>query len=241
MPVRCGILSLHDPVARSSQRWQGPRVGVPGTKLLGYMLAGFTVLAASITIPIFACRGADPKLDDLGAVPAFTLTDERGRTFTEEALRGHPTIVDFVFTRCDTICPVVSARMRHMQDVLGDHKAEAIKLLSITVDPAYDTPEKLAAYAQRFTAEPTKWRFVTGPVDKVRKLVEGPFMNSMIDEGLTPSGAPAISHNGYFVLVDGNLHIRGVYDSGDMQRLDDLNHHARFLARTESRSYKFGD
>jgi len=214
---------------------------VPGKRLLLYLLGGFIALAATFSIPMFACRNPDPKLDDLGPVPAFTLTDEQGHVFTEEALRGHPTIVDFVFTRCDTICPVVSARMERMQEVLGDRKAEDVKLLSISVDPAYDTPDKLRIYAQRFHAIPTKWKFLTGPVDKVRALVEGPFMNSMINEGLTPSGAPAISHNGYFVLVDGDLHIRGVYDSADATRLDELNHHARYLARTHNRSYKFGD
>ena len=62
---------------------------------------------------------------------------------------------------------------------------------------------------------------------------------AILNEGLTPSGAPAISHNGYFVLVDANLVIRGVYDSSDIKKLDELMHHARYLARM-SRSYKFG-
>ena len=212
-----------------------------GKKLLGILLVMFIALAASFAIPMFACRAADPKLDDLGAVPAFNLTDNTGQVFTEEALRGHPTIIDFVFTRCDTICPVVSARMQRLQESLLDRKADSIKLISITVDPEHDTPEKLAEYAARFSAKPEKWRFLTGPKDKVRALVEGPFMNSMINEGLSPSGAPAISHNGHFVLVDGDLHIRGVYDSADVTRIDELNQHARFLARVgEGRSYKFG-
>ncbi|MBA3462414.1 MAG: SCO family protein [Deltaproteobacteria bacterium] len=216
-------------------------MSVRGKKLLGIMLAMFIVLGASFAIPMFACRAPDPKLDDLGTVPAFTLTDNTGQVFTEEALRGHPTIIDFVFTRCDTICPVVSARMQRLQEGLLDRKADSIKLISITVDPAHDTPEKLAAYAARFSAKPEKWRFLTGPTDKVRALVEGPFMNSMINEGLTPSGAPAISHNGHFVLVDGDLKIRGVYDSADVTRIDELNQHARYLARVgEGRSYKFG-
>ena len=230
--------------ASANLRWicQGPGVAVSGRKLLLACLAVFIVIAAGISIPIFWCRGGEPALEDYGVVPAFTLTDERGHEFTEEALRGHPTIIDFVFTRCDTICPIVSARMEELQERILDRRAESIKILSITVDPAYDTPEKLAAYAERFHARPDKWRFVTGPVDKVRALVEGPFMNLMRNEGLTPSGAPSISHNGHFVLVDGDLHIRGLYDSNDIQRLEELNHHARFLARTGAgRGYKFGE
>lgn len=216
-------------------------MGLPGNKLLLYLLAGFVVLAASFSIPMFACRNPDPKLDDLGTVPAFDLVDETGHVFTEEALRGHPTVIDFVFTRCDSICPVVSGRMAGMQERWGDPKAERIKIVSISVDPAYDTPAKLAAYAESFGAKPDKWRFLTGPLPKVKALVEGPFMNSMQQEGVSAAGAPQISHSGYFVLVDGDLHIRGVYDSRDQNRLDELDHHARFLARTgEGRSYKFG-
>lgn len=219
----------------------GPAVAIRGKQLLLACLGVFVVITLAICIPIFWLRGGEPQLEDYGVVPAFQLVDERGQPFTEQALRGHPTIIDFVFTRCDTICPIVSARMQKMQDHLLDRRAESIKIISITVDPAHDTPEKLAAYAERFGARPDKWRFLTGPVDKVRALVEGPFMNSMKSEGLTPSGAPAISHNGYFVLVDQNLHIRGLYDSNDTQRLDELNRHARFLARTGGgRSYKFG-
>ncbi len=232
-------------LARGANRGRichGPAVAVSGRKLLLACLGVFTLIALAISIPIFWIRGGEPKLDDYGVVPAFNLVDERGHVFTEEGLRGHPTIIDFVFTRCDTICPVVSARMANLQEHILDRRADSIKLLSITVDPANDTPEKLAAYAERFRARPEKWRFLTGPVDKIRALVEGPFMNSMLNEGLTPSGAPAISHNGYFVLVDADLHIRGLYDSNDIQRLDALNHHARFLARTGAgRGYKFGE
>jgi len=213
---------------------------ISGRKLLiGLLVIFLFAVVPAVIVPTLVCREDAVKLPDLGMVPAFALTDERDLVFTEEGLRGHPTIVNFVFTRCDTICPIVSAKMEKVQERLSDRRAESIKLVSISVDPAYDTPAKLAAYAVRFNARPDKWRFLTGSVDKVRALVEGPFMNSMINEGVTPSGAPAISHNGYFVLVDGNLMIRGVYDSNDVKKLDEMMRHARYLART-TRSYKFG-
>jgi len=214
--------------------------GIPGRKLLiGLLLVFLFAVLPAIVIPTLMCRTAPPALPDLGTVTPFALTDERGLVFTEEGLRGHPTIVNFVFTRCDTICPVISLKMERLQHKLSDRRAESIKLVSISVDPKHDTPAKLAEYAQRYNARPEKWRFLTGDPEKVRALVEGPFMNSMMSEGLTPSGAPAISHNGYFVLVDANLVIRGVYDSSDIHKLDELMRHARFLART-TRSYKFG-
>lgn len=215
---------------------------ISGKKLLlGLLAVLLLAVIPGILVPTLVCRETELKLPDLGKVDAFDLVDEQGRRFTEEALRGHPTIVDFIFTRCDTICPVITMKMQRLQDKLLDRKADSIKILSISVDPANDTPEKLAAYAAKYKALPDKWRFVTGDVDKVKALVEGPFMNSMMQEGFTKSGAPQISHNGYFILVDGDLTIRGIYDSNSVQKLDELQHHARYLARTGSgRSYKFG-
>ena len=214
--------------------------GIAGKKLLVGLLGIFlAAVIPAVILPTLVCNNDGIELPDLGTVPAFALTDERGLPFSEDGLRGHPTIVNFVFTRCDTICPVLSMKMEKLQERLSDRRAEDIKLVSISVDPKHDTPAVLAAYAEQFHARNDKWRFLTGEPEKVRALVEGPFMNSMMSEGLTPSGAPAISHNGYFVLVDANLKIRGVYDSSDIQKLDSLMHHARFLART-SRGYKFG-
>lgn len=215
--------------------------GISGKKLLLALLAIFVVATVpTIIVPTLACRQNAYDLPDLGTVPAFSLVDDQGQVFTEQALRGHPTIVDFVFTRCDTICPVISARMARMQEKLSDRRAESIKLVSISVDPLHDTPEKLAAYGAKFQARPDKWRFLTGPVDGIKRLVEGPFMGLMKVEGLSSSGAPAISHSGYFILVDADLTIRGVYDSAELPKLEEMMRHARYLARTSSNTYKFG-
>jgi protein SCO1/2 len=185
-----------------------------------------------VLVPTLLCRRPDPKLDDLGPVGTFALVDERGQAFTEDALRGHITIANFVFTRCDTICPITSAKMQRIQDKTFDVGA-AIKLVSFSVDPAYDTPARLTAYAQRFGADPTRWRFVTGDPAKMHALVEGPMMMSMQNQGVTVTGAPAIAHNGHFLLIDKIGEIRGAYDSGDLPRLDEMIHDARFLARTQ--------
>jgi protein SCO1/2 len=213
------------PLVRSTVRVPGPRL------LVALLVILVAAVVPAIVMPTVMCRRTDPVLDDLGAVGSFTLTDERGEPFSDAALRGHVTIVSFLFTRCDTICPVTTMKMARLQEGTFDAGAR-IKLASFSVDPAYDTPARLAVYAQRYHADPTRWRFVTGPVDDVRRLVEGPFMNSMASEGVTPSGAPAISHSGYFLLVDGNAHIRGAYDSGELTRLDELVRDARFLVRT---------
>ncbi|HWU87620.1 MAG TPA: SCO family protein [Kofleriaceae bacterium] len=236
-----GEANLSGPPSASQPGAAGSRrPGIPGRRLLFALLVIFLVaVIPSIVVPTLMCAPSPPELRNLGDVPAFSLTDERGEPFTEEALRGHPTIVSFVFTRCDTICPVITMKMHLLQEKTADRKGAAIKLLSISVDPEYDTPPRLLEYATRHEADFTRWRFLTGPKPAVRALVEGPFMNSMLEQGVTASGAPAISHSGYLALVDGDLQIRGVYDSNDIQALETLMRDARYLARTH-RSYKFG-
>jgi protein SCO1/2 len=119
-------------------------------------------------------------------------------------------------------------RMARVQEqVLLD---EHVRLLSISVDPAYDTPERLAAYAASYRANPTKWRWVTGAPDKIHALVEQGFLASMERDGVQKNGAPSIAHAGYFMLVDGDLHLRGTYSTSDF-RIDDLVRDARRLAR----------
>jgi protein SCO1/2 len=205
---------------------------IPGRRLLFGLLVVFLVaVVPSIIVPTLMCRPEQKLLPDLGAVGSFSLVDQTGQPFTESAMAGHVSIVSFIFTRCDTICPVISMKMQRIQEKTFD-VGDAVKLVSFSVDPQYDTPERLAEYAKRYQAEPERWRFVTGPYDKVHALIEGPFMTSMLRAGDRPSGVPDIQHGGYFLLVDPQLHIRGMYDSNVINQLDALMHDARYLART---------
>ncbi|HEX5059434.1 MAG TPA: SCO family protein [Kofleriaceae bacterium] len=205
---------------------------VPGRRLLFGLLVVFLVaVVPSIVVPTLMCRPEHKALPDLGEVPAFTLTDQTGQPFSDEALRGKVSIVSFIFTRCDTICPVISMKMARIQEKTFDIGRD-IKLLSFSVDPNYDTPERLAAYAKKYGADPERWRFVTGPYDKVHSLIEGPFMTSMLRVEDRPSGVPDIQHGGYFLLMDTKMHIRGVYDSDIINQLEALMRDARYLVRT---------
>ncbi len=205
-----------------------------GRKVLLTML-GVLLMAVvpAVVLPTMLCRPPPLVLEDYGELPAFVLRDETDHEFTQEALRGHVTIVNFIFTRCESICPVTSMKMHKLQEKTA-MAGDAIKLLSFSVDPSYDTPARLAAYASRFTADPARWRFVTGPIETIRALVQGPMMQSMEQTGITATGAPDIAHNGHFLLIDTQLHIRGLYDSQEVQRLDAMVRHARYLARTAS-------
>ncbi len=223
---------------RPAEPWQIPLVETPAPKpklsgrrllllLLGLLLV--TVVPA-VVLPTLMCRPEDPTLDDLGAVPPFAFTDHLGRATGNEVFQGHVSIVSFIFTRCESICPVTAMKMERIQEATKDLGGK-LKLLSFSIDPAYDTPARLAEYAQRFKADPERWRYFTGPVEEMRAFVEGPFMTSMMVVGQTPSGAPDVAHSGHFFLVDKRGHIRGTYDSSDLPRLELMKRHARYLAR----------
>jgi len=225
------------PRAFRAQICHGAPVSDPASSLSGrrtlLVMVVIVAIAAvpAVVVPMVLLREKPPHLDDYGVIPAFSLVDERGQAFTEQALHGKATIVSFLFTRCDLECPVTSMKMANIQDkVLLD---DGVKLLSITVDPAYDTPERLAAYAAKFHADPTKWRFVTGAPDAVMALIRRGFMLYTAPDGtLQKNGAPSIAHRGDFFLLDGDLHLRGTFEHNDITRIDALIRAARYLART---------
>lgn len=103
-------------------------------------------------------------------LPALQLTDSRNTTIDIAALldSDEPTVVNFIFTSCTTICPIMSATFMQAQKQLGV-EAERIRWISVSVDPEYDTPERLRAYAQRFDAGPN-WHFLTGELEQIVAL-----------------------------------------------------------------------
>lgn len=101
------------------------------------------------------------------AVPDVTLVDEAGRSVRlRELLAGEePVMVNFIFTTCQVICPVMSRIFAGVQRELGAEAAR-VRLVSISIDPEQDTPERLRAYAARFGAGPG-WTFLTGRTQDV--------------------------------------------------------------------------
>jgi protein SCO1 len=100
-------------------------------------------------------------------IPDVALTSDKGeRKRMLELMNGDkPVMLNFIFTTCTTICPVLSASFTQVQDILGK-ESEQIAMISITIDPEYDTVEKLSDYAGRFNAG-DQWDFFTGKLSDV--------------------------------------------------------------------------
>ena len=200
--------------------------------LLGLIVA---IVVPTVVLPTMIFPPASPTLDDHGVLPPFSLVDHTGAELSDGSLRGQVTIVNFIFTRCDTVCPVTTAKMRTVQERTAN--VPAIKLVSISVDPAHDTVAVLAEFATLHGADPARWRFARGDMTALKALVEQGMRVGFDDLGRkTASGAPDITHSGHFVLLDQDLHLRGYYDSDDWPKIERLMKHARYLVRRGPRA-----
>jgi cytochrome oxidase Cu insertion factor (SCO1/SenC/PrrC family) len=105
-------------------------------------------------------------------IPDAAVEDQDGRklSFYRDLVRGRTVAIDFVFTDCSTFCRPVTANLRAVQQQLGDRIGKDISLISISVDPANDTPARLKSFAAEFDAEPG-WTFVTGDKPEVDRLL----------------------------------------------------------------------
>lgn len=103
--------------------------------------------------------------------PDASLVDQGGRAarLLSDVVRDRIVVMDFVFTTCTTVCPLLSGIMTGVQQGLGD--AEDVALVSVTVDPARDTPARLEAYARRWRAG-SRWTFLTGEREAVKGVLQ---------------------------------------------------------------------
>ena len=152
-----------------------------------------------------------PTLVAYGAVPPFTLIDHAGQAVSRDSLRGSVWVANFIFTRCAGQCPMMSAEMAQLATAID--REDAVKMVSFTVDPAWDTPEVLARYAQAYQAAPGQWHFVTGDQEAIWRLCREGFRLAVGDGDGTPQ--EPITHSVRVVLVDPAGIIRGTYDATD--------------------------
>ena len=171
-----------------------------------------------------AAAGELPVLFD---APPFALTDQDGKPFGRDDLRGKTWVADFVFTHCPGACPKMTMRMAGLQKAAPDPD---VHFVSFSVDPERDTPAVLKQYAQNYDADPNRWHFLTG--DKAAMFATARGMKLTAE----PAGVlgPEIAHAEKFLLVDGQGRVRGVYDSKDEDDMKRLAADAAALANRQA-------
>jgi len=160
-----------------------------------------------------------------GDAPEFHLIERSGKTVSRVDLAGSVWVADFIFTRCQGMCPLLSTRMAMLQQHLQKNPTgRRVYLISFSVDPEWDTPERLQEYAKRYHADPASWLFLTGPVEVVTQLITQGFHLAVARAPLDAqtSATEPIVHSDRLILIDPAAHIRGYYhcmDQEDFERL----------------------
>lgn len=168
------------------------------------------VAALLLVFALCACRGKD-ALPDYGKMPGFVLRDHRGMVVRDTDLHGRVLIVDFIFTSCPDVCPLLTEQLVSLRKRLPD--VSPIAYVSFSVDPEHDTPEKLQAFARAHRADFANWYFLTGPLADVREVVTKGFKQAMEIEPQQPGKPRNVLHGSHFVLVDRAGTLRGFFRS----------------------------
>ena len=179
-----------------------------------------------------------PKLPPvLGTIENFELTDANSKALQFDSFKGSVVVVNFIFTSCNHVCPMLSEQMAKIQSRLVGI-GPAIQLLSISVDPERDTPEKLRAYSERFKANPRVWHFATGPLETIEKVVMSGFkmaIQTKAEAGEDPS-LFEITHGENFVIVDPMGQIRAYKHAGTMEDINDIIRTVAILANSSPKA-----
>jgi cytochrome oxidase Cu insertion factor (SCO1/SenC/PrrC family) len=132
---------------------------------------------ANSTANSTANNAAGPETEAAGTasllrIPDATVYNQNGRrlNFYTDLVKGKTVAINFIFTTCTTICPPLTATFRRVQQQLGERAGSDITLISISVDPTIDTPERLYDFAAKFKAGPG-WTFVTGDKAEIDSLL----------------------------------------------------------------------
>ncbi|NQV78558.1 MAG: SCO family protein [Lutibacter sp.] len=183
-------------------------------------------------LPIFNPKDVNPKLVHESLrnkgrnhkVADFELINQNGKTITLEDYKGKIYVADFFFTRCMTICPVMTNNIGKLQEVFKNDND--IKFLSLSVTPEMDSVPILREYADKKGVIDAKWNITTGDKKHIYNLARKSYF-TVLDEG--DGGLQDFIHTENFVLVDKKRQIRGYYDGTDNEDIRRLIADIRIL------------
>jgi len=169
--------------------------------------------------PIVKVADAQDSIDEaLFDAPAFDLIDPDGKPFGSKDLMGKPYAVMFFFSECQGVCPGMTGRMKHLQSQV---EGTDVQIVSFTVDPINDTPEKLAGHRAAIGADGTRWHLLTGTPEQMIAVAKGFNL---------PYDSP-VNHSSAFLLVDRKSKVRGIYATGDLPQATDIDEAKDNMAR----------
>lgn len=174
---------------------------------------GLIAALVAIVVIYFVTDARRSHLPVISHLTAFAVTNQLGEPVSAASLRGQVAVVNVIFTQCPTQCPKLTQQMARVQAGIGP----GVRLLTLTADPGYDTPEVLKRYAQRYGADATKWWFLTGTKAEIYRLATSDLKFSVL-ESANPAEAKLedrFIHSMDFALVDRAGRLRAVVHGED--------------------------
>jgi len=166
-------------------------------------------------LPVYSPTDFNTKLVDKSVrhissnhrVADFKLQNQNGKTVTQKDYKNKVYVVDFFFTSCTSICPIMTNNMAKVQEEFINN--ENFMLLSMSVTPEIDTIEILKTYAKQKGVKDSKWNITTGPKKHIYELARKSYF-AVAEQG--DGGLQDFIHTPNFILVDSEKQIRGIYD-----------------------------
>ena len=184
---------------------------------------GYELLTPKERLPVYNPSDVNPRLVDFSIqhvknnhkIADFELLNQNGDTITTETYKDKIYVADFFFTRCATICPIMTTNMAALQDhFITD---DEVLFLSHSVTPIIDSIPILKQYALDKGVIDGKWHITTGNKKHIYELARKSYF-AVLEEG--DGGAQDFIHTEQFVLVDAKRQIRGFYDGTDKKEID---------------------
>jgi len=150
------------------------------------------------------------------SIPDFKFVNQDSVYVTNVDLEEYIYISDFFFMSCPSICPIVKKQMLRVYEKYKNN--DRVKLVSHTIDPKRDTPEKLKKYAEKLNIDVNKWMFLTGEKGEILDIADDYFVAAFEDAD-TPGG---FDHSGKMILTDTKRHIRAFAEGTDPEDVDQL-------------------
>ncbi len=153
----------------------------------------------------------------------FSFVNQNRDTISQEDVKNKVYVVEYFFTTCGSICPVMNKQMQRVHEAYKDEKD--FRILSFTVNPEVDTVEQMKRYADEHGANSGQWHFLTGKKEDLYALARTSFfvLKPAEAQNLGDAGSDFI-HTNNFVLVDRKKRIRGYYDGTSATSVDSLIH-----------------
>ena len=173
------------------------------------------ILATAIALQRLKPRMPEiAPLPVIGNIAPFSLTNQNGVVITLDDLRGQVWLADIIFTRCPGPCARMTRQMASIQVALP--KDSQAKLVSLTTDPEFDTPNVLKKYAGRFDADQSRWLFLTGTKLGIAALAGDSLKLTALEKKPEErtSADDLFIHSTIFVLVDKQARLRGAFETG---------------------------